>query len=433
VSDPRDALLFLELDKGGDAPGPLFEEPRRMLERDPRLRAGWQQYQALKALALEASPEPSEKMLRAVLLQCRRERVGRQLARATGDDELARSILLGKAPGGRSFPGWLKGLLAFAALAMGAMAVWGYWLGLDRKAPGNAPPAPALTTGKEEAVPFEFPLQTPADAALSQPSKADQGNDAQSDADDTHSEPAAARQARRILREHLHEAVARERSDEGDNTAQDDTPTPPPTPTPLVRRALVAQPVGLPASTPRPWPTAYPALMNAGAAQAMGLAPVQAPLPAPALAPVQAPLPAPALAPTQVAAPAPTRVATPWAAPTAAPASPTAGPGPAPAGNLDAIQGSPAGLTLSSGSLTVDGSLDITLGLPERKDIDLRLFDMEGHSVRLLAQGAFGPGIQHFPLDARGDTGGALAPGNYYLRVMTPWFSRVEPIAIQNQ
>ena len=34
----RDALLFLDLDKGPSQDGPLFDEPRRRLQGDPQLR-----------------------------------------------------------------------------------------------------------------------------------------------------------------------------------------------------------------------------------------------------------------------------------------------------------------------------------------------------------------------------------------------------------
>ena len=73
----------------------------------------------------------------------------------------------------------------------------------------------------------------------------------------------------------------------------------------------------------------------------------------------------------------------------------------------------------------------ITVSMPERRDVDLRLFDMKGRPVRKLAEGLFGPGEARFPFDANDDAGQALKPATYYLRVMTPWFSRVEPIEIR--
>jgi FlgD Ig-like domain len=359
VSDLRDALLYLDLDKGPDAPGPLFEEPRRLLDSDPHLRAGWFQYQALRALALESAPEPGERMLRAVLMQCRRERVGRQLARTTGGEDEARSILLGKLSEGRAFPGWILCLLLLGTLGLGAMAFHDDWLG--KGAADAAGPA---------AAPFEFPAQTPpAEAAVSNPPQEPGTDGDESDADDTHTEVPAARQARQILRAHLQEAHARQAQAE---PAQDtDTEA-------ASAAAGLAQATLLPAVEPSP----------ASAPQAPPLAP-----------PAEQPVPQAAEQPVQ---------------------------------NAPQEAAVPAGLTLSSNALGGDNaSLDILLGLPERRDIDLRLFDANGRTVRVLAMGAFGPGTQHFPMDAKNDNGERLGPGNYYLRVMTPWFSRVEPIQIQ--
>ncbi len=404
MSDLSEALLYLDLDKGPDAPGPLFEEPRRLLERDPRLRAGWFQYQALRALALEASPEPGERMLRAVLLQCRRERVDQQLARATGADEEARAILLGRVPENRNFPGWILGLLLLGTIGLGWMAFRGNWLSAPSgDSAGQAPAtSPALAAGGEP-VPFEFPVRrAPADAALAAPS--DESAAAESDADDTHNEVPAARQARMILREHLHEAQARQMQEEAAAEG------------PLA--AAQATPPADPWAAPSPAPT-----------------PLPSPVPAPTARPKPLQKPRARKAKSQPVRPA--ALARKQPLPTALPSTP---PPPMPAQSAQAsaatasaaILDLPAGLTLSSRTLTRDnGSMDISVGFPERRDIDLRLFDGTGKSVRVVAVGAFGPGIQHFPMDARSDAGQALDPGTYYLRVMTPWFLRVEPIQIQ--
>jgi hypothetical protein len=424
VSDLNDALLYFDLDKGPDAPGPLFEEPRRLIEGDPRLRAGWFQFQALRALALEMNPEPGERMLRAVLMQCRRERVGRQLAQATGTEDEARAILLGRVPEGRSFPAWILGLLLVGALGLGWMAFRENWLGTPAgdAAAGSAPNAPSAAVNGEN-LPFEFPVRTPpADAALSAP--ADESGPAASDADDTHTEVPAARQARMILREHLHEAQARV---EAEQAAADGAAPAPSQAAAMAAPAFTSAPLPTALSTPVPTAVVRPKARSRAYARRSRVrrsVPVVRPMATPvpqvqatsvpvqAAAPTQTP-PQPGLSPTSGPSGAQTSAA--------APLSPSA-----------EILDIPAGLTLSSRTLTRDNaSLDIGVGFPERRDIDIRLFDGTGRSVRVLAAGAFGPGAQHFPMDARNDGGQTLAPGTYYLRVMTPWFVRVEPIQIQ--
>ncbi|MGH7441275.1 MAG: hypothetical protein ACREKE_01230, partial [bacterium] len=63
----HEALLFLDLDKQGPPTGAT--DARRL---GTRLRSGWLQFHALRALALEAAPEPGEKLLREALARCRR-------------------------------------------------------------------------------------------------------------------------------------------------------------------------------------------------------------------------------------------------------------------------------------------------------------------------------------------------------------------------
>lgn len=351
MSSLSEALLFLDLDKGKD---PLLEEQRGALTSDPRLRPGWLRYQALQALALETAPAPSEKMLRAVMTQCRRDGVRRHLSAITGGDELAREILLGKGPKNRGLAAWILGLLLLGALGLG-------WIVFQdgREGMGPAAHSPEAATGSFSSgpggpVPFEFPVQTPpAEAALAGPV-----DDASaSDADDVHDEPPAARQASRLLSDHLHEAEAREQGSDSDADA-----------------LTVGEPGSAAAPRPRPTETARPA-----------------PPPAPAL---QAGL---TLSSDTLLASASTGA---------------------------------AGLTPSAAGQAQTGPLDITVDMPRRHDIDVRLFTLTGKPARVLASGAFGPGAVHLLLDAKDDTGVALAPGTYYLRVMTPWFSRVEPIQI---
>jgi len=369
MSALSEALLFLDLDKGKD---PLLEERRGALISDPRLRPGWLRYQALQALALETAPAPNEKMLRAVMTQCRREGVRRHLSAIAGGDELAREILLDTGPKSRGLAAWILGLLLLGALGLGWIVFQGgrAGMGLDTHSPEAS--TALFTGGPSGPVPFEFPVQSPpAEAALAGPV-----DDASaSDADDVHDEPPAARQASRLLSDHLHEAEAREQGPDRDAPA-----------------------AGAEASG-----------TGQGSGADTNAHTVAKPRRAAAIKPK----------PTAMARPAPSPIPALQAGLTLS--SDTL---------LPSASSGAAGLTPSAAGQAQAGPLDITVDMPRRHDIDVRLFTLAGKPARILASGAFGPGAVHLLLDAKDDTGTALAPGTYYLRVMTPWFSRVEPIQI---
>jgi hypothetical protein len=428
----NDALLFLDLDRQGDQDqGTLFDEPRRRLSRDPSLRGGWAQYQALRALAWECAPEPGERMIRHALQQTRRERVQGQLARTTGSDDLAREILLGRVKQRAGVPAWIWLLLLVASLGFGAMA---WHQGLIGPDPSGGGPA---AKGGDDAVSFEFPAQTePAQAALSAPAGVSGAGAAEAaGSEDVKHEDDASRQARRLLREELHRAELRD--------------NPPPKAAAAAQAPPVAQAQRPPAQRP---PAARPAGPNYGQTTALQAA-LMAPPPDPAAQAQVRPQARPTAAPAQVrnAAPAtaqvrpttaapiatPTRVAppAPVLAPAAAPAAPAAASGPAPAAaGLDASGAAPsadqAGMVLDSNDIVVGGRLRATLTLPDAKAVDLRLFDVSGKPVRAIADGPAGPGTVIYTVDAKDDNGQPLGAGTYYLRVMTAWFSRVEPIQI---
>ena len=351
----HDALLFLDLDKGPSQDGPLFDEPRRRLQADPRLRAGYSQFQALRALAWECAPEPGERLVKQALMQSRREQVKGQLARAAGSEDLARDILLGKAPAQPSLPTWFWGLLLLGALALGGLA-WRDGLLLPGRGGASAgAPSRGLGQASNAPLPFEFPASPPVDAALSEPSAAR----ADADSQDVRQNDAASREARLLMRQHLKDAEDRL------NGAADAALSP--------KLSVPPRPAAAPSTPPSP-----------GSIPASG---------GPALA-------ADAAAPTA--------------------ASPSA-----------MAEAAEASMSLSASTLSANGTLRITLNLPEQKDLDLRLFSKSGQPVRLLASGPYGPGRAEFDLSAFDDSGAALPAGTYYLRVMTAWFSRVETIQIQ--
>jgi hypothetical protein len=399
MSDAREALLYFELDKGGESAGPLFDEPRRRLENDPALRAGWQQFQALKALAWESAPEPGERLLRQALAECRRERVRQQLARSTGSEDLAREILLGHVKESRGLPVWawalvLAGGLGAAWLLLGPQIQALLWP--ERSAElmsAGAVSAPAA--GPEAPLAFEFPAQAaPAQAALAAPATE------AADDSDVKKDGKASREARKLLREHL----------------QSQAPPTPSTAAPEGAAPRSGQALESPVPKQRRPPPQKPAPV-APAVVAVKPKPSAIPTARPTLAPAAAATVRPTAKPTSVPTAVPTVV--PTAAPTAVPTVAASGPAPA-----------EASFSLSAPTVKPGGSLKVQLGLPERKEVDLRLFDQRGRPVAKLHSGDLGPGELSLPLPARDESGQALAPGTYYLRVMTAWFSRVEPVEV---
>jgi hypothetical protein len=366
--DVRDSLLLIDLDKGGEQLGPLFEEPRRRLQEDPAFRRAWGQYQALRALAWEAAPDCDARLIRQGLQASRRQDVERRLARATGSQDVARELLLEPRSLRRSgLPAWAAFLLLLGALGLGWLA-FGPRLGTpdaDATAPAAAAAAPVAPNG-EGPLAFEFPVQTPpADAAL------DAGTPPSND--ETRAEDPAARQARRLVNENLREAAQA-------NEAPSPEAQPSPHPAPTKGQPFVAE---LATAEPDPSPVPSPT----------AVAPEPSPLPTAQPSPEPSPVPSAA------------------------------------AGGLSAPQAvdgnaSAALLSLSGAQFPADA----TLALPEASEVDLRLFDMRGRLVRRYAEGQQGAGIWRYKLPAQDEEGRPLPAGSYYLRVICHWFSKVEAL-----
>ena len=395
--DVRDSLLLVDLDKGGEQLGPLFEEPRRRLQEDAKFRAAWTQYQGLRALAWEAAPELDERLVRQGLQASRRQEVERRLARATGSQDAARELLL--KPGGKrsGLPAWAAFLLLIGALGLG-------WLAFG---PAPSTPIPANSfpvstpVANADAMAFEFPVQTPPrDAAL------DLGSPPASD--ETRAENADAREARRLVRENLQAAA------QGPAPAAVVTPRPKPTHK-AVAHAAPTKPVpkatatSLPTATPAPSPSAEAVAASSGSAPSAA-APAKA-------AVVVAPSSAPA---TAVATEGPAIVSfTPEPSPAPTAAQPKAG-GPR---RLEGAA-SEASLYVSAAQFPAYA----VLNLPATGTVDLRLFDMRGRLVQRYGDGELGAGRWRYDLPAVDEQGQALPKGSYYLRVITHWFSKVEAL-----
>jgi hypothetical protein len=235
--DVRDSLALIDLDKGVETLGPLFEAPSRRLQDDPRFRADWTQYQALRALAWEAAPDLDDRLLRQALQASRRQEVERKLARATGSRDAARELLLEPQRGARSgLPVWAAFLLLAGALGLG-------WLAF--KPAGPAPSDIQAVPGTAGNPPgsdlsFEFPASnSPAQAALDSTEPAPH--------DETHSDDAPNRQARRLVNQNLRDAA---------QVRPRDTPTARPEPTKVPPVAPTVQATAVPSFAPTQVPAA---------------------------------------------------------------------------------------------------------------------------------------------------------------------------------
>jgi hypothetical protein len=406
--EARDGLLLIDLDKGGAQLGPLFEEPRRRLQEDPQFRQAWSQYQAVRALAWEAAPALDERLVRQGLQAGRRQEVERRLARATGSQDIARQLLLeprGAKRGG--LPVWASFLLLAGAIGLGWSA-----FGPRAKSPEPVPSfaaADSVPPGKDPAMAFEFPAENGAhetEFALGPPPASDE----------TRAENPDARRARRLLEAHLHrnDAVAAAGSPATHPVAGGPGEIPKAAPPTAVTLAAASRP------SPPPVP-----VLNLPPTAAPTLAPTSVPSPAPTIAPT----PVPTRPPTPLPTPAPTRVSSIELVPEESPAPASAaqtGPLAAKAAGPRKLEGVAveATLTLSSPQFPADA----TLGLPEAGAVDLRLFDMRGRLVHRYAAGEQSAGRWRYSLSATDDQGHTLAKGNYYLRVITRWFSKVEAL-----
>jgi hypothetical protein len=373
--DLRDSQQLIDMDKGGEGLGPLFEEPRRRLQEEPAFRQAWAQYQAVKALAWEAAPDLDERLVRQGLQASRRQDVERRLARATGSQDAARELLLKPEGAKNGLPTWVAFLLLVGAIGLGWLA-----FGPDMNSKVQIPP-PLPTPVADAALAFEFPAN-----GLSETASADAGLPP---SDETHGNDEVTRQARRLVNDNLRAAEAPKAATIIEPKPKAPKPsTPHPAPTKAVPRptAIKAQ------------PTPVPTEILIGEVEA----PVTlAPVPGSSL---------PTLSPTPVP-PVPTNVAS----------SENAGPA-----RFQAMEGSAseASLTLNSAQFPAQA----TLSLPEAGSVDLRLFDMRGRLVRRYAEGEQPAGRWRVDLSALDDQGHALTPGNYYLRAITRWFSKVEAI-----
>jgi hypothetical protein len=428
--DIRDSLLLIELDKGGErsaAPSAQLEEARRRFQEEPQFKNAWSRYQAVRALAWEAAPDLEERLVRQGLQAGRRHDVERRLARSTGSEEAARELLLAPPSVRRSgLPVWATFLLLLGALGLGYLAF---------SPPSKQATARPLPLGNEaraggnEPLSFEFPASTPGEdgGALGQPPLGD----------DSRTENADTRLARRLLLEQLHrpdQEGAGKRPAAASSPRPTEVPSPPATHEPTVLALTVPSPA--PTTHPTARPTAVPSPLPV---------PTRIPTTPPTKAPTAAPTKAPTALPTKQPTPHPTKAPTPLPAPPApsmeleADEAPTVVPTPRP----KVLGGPPASGTAKLAApkrlegMAVEAGFQLSgdkfpaeavLQLPESGGVDLRLFDMRGRLVRRYADGEQAAGRWRYSLNPSDEQAHTLPRGTYYLRVITRWFSKVEAL-----
>lgn len=166
--------------------------------------------------------------------------------------------------------------------------------------------------------------------------------------------------------------------------------------------------------------------------------PTEAPSVQATLVPTPVPTLVPTLVPTVPATALPTRVPTRVPTPLPSPV-PTRASTPSPEKDESTVDlgQAPAELSVPLPELEVQlakfspsrgESAQLWVTLPEFSPIEIRVFDSNGKSVKLIADGKFGPGRVSFRFAGIDDAGQPLDPGAYYARVMTRWFSRVETL-----
>ena len=399
-----DILQLLQLDKGVEESGPLFLEPQRRLSEDPAFGAEWTHYQALKALAIEASPGVPPALLKEVQRACRRAAVSDALAAAAGDDT-ARAILLAhRAPSG---PSSLKAGI-YLALVLGLGYAVYRLPDLSSRMQGPAPaPAPAPDPGFEAELAFEFgPVSATASTSLT-PTPAESP-----EADELKELPKAERRAKRLLIQHLRTA----------NKPALKAPT----------QALQALPLGQ-VATPRA--DALPAASTPTATATATLSPTPKASQSHSATPSATPTPTLRSSASATATPAPTPLASPTKA------APAASDDAAEVVDLGAGASAPAatkgdgGFVLDLVSAVVEAAKGrkarVDLKLPEAGAVELRIFSAQGGAVRKLADGSFSAGRHRYDWDGLDEQGRRAKPGTYYLRVMTRWSSRVESVEVR--
>lgn len=231
MSEHLDDAQLLDLDRVKSL-GPLFEQARMHLADCPQCRRLRLEAEALRALALESSPELPRPLLRAALKAVRTSDVESRLKAGAGEDA-AREILLAasRSSGERQSPALLYAALAAASLG----ALW--WFS-SRQARAPLP--------EPQTLPFEFQAgpETP---------MADEPQPALPE-DEAKEERQLETEARRMVAEHLH-ATSVATSTPRPALAAAPTLQPPPTPA----RAL----------PPSPLPTQAPAIVQPLASPAL--------------------------------------------------------------------------------------------------------------------------------------------------------------------
>jgi len=80
---------------------------------------------------------------------------------------------------------------------------------------------------------------------------------------------------------------------------------------------------------------------------------------------------------------------------------------------------------------TLGASLTGYVAVDREADVDLAVFDVQGRLVGNIIGGRLEPGRHRFEWSFRNAGGGKVAPGIYFLRLLTPDGSMIRKIVVQ--
>lgn len=87
--------------------------------------------------------------------------------------------------------------------------------------------------------------------------------------------------------------------------------------------------------------------------------------------------------------------------------------------DVDGVSAGPPTSVLRVSPNPTRGACSIAFDLPSPQNIDVHVYDVLGSSIRSLARGRRGAGPHSVTWDGRNETGAAMAPGMYFVRLTT--------------
>ncbi len=383
-----EAMELYALDRG-ESLDPSRAEHLELCQSCRRQHMLWQ---ALRSLAVEAALEPPARVKRQALDHATRQLVARALVSATGEDN-ARAILLERGAK-RSTLTWLWTLGLIVAIALG-LWVFDNQIPLTKER-GSRQAQPSMIATEE--IPWEFPTVTPGLAAL---------DAIEAEEELPRKEAPDLRQARAMVIKHLKTKTLKP------TLAPTSTGVPTQAPSPVPSVLAVVEQISIPTPPPTQVPTDIPTTVPT---EIPTQVPTYTSTTVPTIPPTPKPTLVPTLKPTKVPTPKPVATETNEAVDFEAPPTKSK-----PASRV-------ASIVLRKASVDNAGPALIVVNLPDAQDLELRIFDARSHSLRLLHDGPLKAGAHSFRWNGRDEQKNLVPRGDYYARISTRDFTRVETL-----